>query len=225
MKVIPSFVLWAWERPEDLRFIDPHNTSVAFLADTIRFHLERAIVRPRLQPLRVPEGTKLIAVVRIEPDSDAEFSHSQVKDAVAAILSRASLPRVAAVQIDFDATRSQRSFYRALLVELRERLRPTVPISITALASWCLDDDWISTLPVDEAVPMLFRMGAGTNDVVAQLTAGRDFRPPLCQGSLGISTDEHWASLPSGRRLYVFPSRSWTEQSELAFLAEVRPWR
>jgi len=72
---------------------------------------------------------------------------------------------------------------------------------------------------------MLFRMGAGTTDVIARLTAGSDFQAKLCQGSLGISTDERWASLPGGRRLYVFPSRTWTEQSELAALAEVGPWR
>jgi hypothetical protein len=225
MKAIPSFVLWAWERPEDLRFINPNDTAVAFLANTIRLHLDRVIVRPRLQPLLVPKGTKLIAVVRIETDSDAAFDDTQITDAVAAILSRAVLPRVVAVQIDFDAARSQRPFYRALLVELRQRLAKELPISITALASWCLDDDWISTLPVDEAVPMLFRMGAGTNDVVARLTSGRDFQAKLCQESLGISTDERWAALPGGRRLYVFRSRSWTEQSELAFLAEVQPWR
>jgi hypothetical protein len=34
MKSIPSFVLWAWERPEDLRFINPHDMGVAFLADS-----------------------------------------------------------------------------------------------------------------------------------------------------------------------------------------------
>jgi hypothetical protein len=225
MKAIPSFVLWAWERPEDLRFINPNDTAVAFLTNTIRLHLDRVIARPRLQPLLVPEGTKLIAVVRIEADSDAALADTQITEAVAAILSRAALPRVVAVQLDFDAARSQRMFYRTLLLKLRQRLAKEVPISITALASWCLNDDWISTLPVDEAVPMLFRMGAGTNDVVARLTSGRDFSAKLCRESLGVSTDERWASLPRGRRLYVFRSRSWTEQSELAFLAEVQPWR
>jgi hypothetical protein len=128
MKPIPSFVLWAWERPEDLRFINPHDTGVAFLADTIRFHLDRVIIPPRLQPLMVPEETKLTAVVRIEADSDAAFSQARITDVVAAILSQDS-PRVVAVQIDFDATRSQRPFYRAFLIEPRQRLRPQVAIS------------------------------------------------------------------------------------------------
>ena len=38
---LPPFVLWAWERPEDLRFINPQNIAVAFLAGTIRIRGER----------------------------------------------------------------------------------------------------------------------------------------------------------------------------------------
>ena len=72
---------------------------------------------------------------------------------------------------------------------------------------------------------MLFRMGSGTDEVVGQLTSDRDFRPVICRGSLGVSTDERWMSLPAGRRLYVFQARPWTEQAELAFLWEVREWR
>jgi hypothetical protein len=222
---LPPFVLWAWERPEDLRFINPQNIAVAFLAGTIRIRGDEVAIRPRFQSLLVPDSAKLVAVIRIEADLDAAFDRSQIEQTAAAIAKQALLPRVVAVQIDFDATRSQRDFYRALLLDLRRRLGPEGPISITALASWCFDDDWISTLPVDEAVPMLFRMGSGTNDMVARLSAGRDFRSDLCKGSLGLSTDEHWSSLASGRRLYVFHPRSWTEQTELAFLWEVRRWR
>jgi hypothetical protein len=222
---LPPLVLWAWERPEDLRFIDPQNTAVAFLAGTIRIHGDDVAIRPRFQSLVVPDRAKLVAVIRIEADRDAAFDRSQIKHTAAAIAKQALLPRVVAVQVDFDATRSQREFYRALLLDLRRRLGPAVPTSITALASWCFDDDWISSLPIDEAVPMLFRMGTGTNEVVGQLTSGRDFRPVICRGSLGVSTDERWMSLPAGRRLYVFQARPWTEQAELAFLWEVREWR
>ena len=73
---------------------------------------------------------------------------------------------------------------------------------------------------------MLFSIQAGTNDVVAQPTSGRDFQAKLFQESLGVSTQPALGigSLAGGR-LYVFRSRSWTEQSELAFSAEVQPWR
>src|SRR5512142_3369106 len=58
-------VLWAWERPEDLRDIAP-GTSVAFLAQTLELHGSATSVLPRRQPLAVAPATPLIAVTRIE---------------------------------------------------------------------------------------------------------------------------------------------------------------
>src|SRR5262245_21459877 len=66
---LPSFprvILWAWERPEDLRFLSPDQAGVAFLARTIRFDGRRVYTRARLQPLLFAPGTPLMAVVRIE---------------------------------------------------------------------------------------------------------------------------------------------------------------
>lgn len=242
LEALPPLVLWAWERPEDLRFMDPQNTAVAFLAETLQLHDGGVTLRPRFQRLHVPDEAKLAAVVRIETDASsakpgtfyritthrdsqpARLSPAQLQRSVAAITRVASLPRVVALQVDFDATLSERAFYRDLLVELRRQLGPATPISITALASWCFDDDWLAGLPIDEAVPMLFRMGAGANEITSRLAAGRDFREPLCRGSLGISTDERWASLPGGRRLYVFNPQPWTKSAELTVLWETHSW-
>lgn len=225
MRGLPRLVLWACERPEELQFINPQTTAVAFLADTIHLRGDTVVAGPRLQPLRVPDRAHLVAVVRIEANQDAALNRSQIEQTTTTIAKAASLPRVMAVQVDFDATRNQRDFYRSLLFDLRRRLGPTTPISITALTSWRLGDDLISSLPITEAVPMLFRMGSGTNDVVGQLSSGSDFRASICRGSLGVSTDERWESLPHGRRLYVFHNRPWTKQSELAFLQEGQQWR
>lgn len=225
LQPIPAIVLWAWEKPEDLRFVNPEETGIAFLAATVRLRADVAIVHPRFQPLLVPDTAKLVSVVRIEAHSGAELNRTQLDRSVAAIVETSSWPRVRAVQVDFDATLSQRDFYRNLLIELRRRLPTAVPISITALASWCLDDDWISALPIDEAVPMLFRMSAGTNQVVARLASGKDFRSPRCQDSLGISTDERWSRLPGGRRVYIFHTKPWDRKTELALLQEVRQWQ
>jgi hypothetical protein len=172
----------------------------------------------------MPDLVQLVAVVRIEADQDAALNRSQIEQTATAISKAALLPHVMAVQVDFDASRTQRDFYRSLLIELRRHLGSATPISITALASWCLGDDWISSLPINEAVPMLFRMGAGRNEVVGWLSSGRDFPTPFCRGSLGVSTDEPWASLPGGRRLYVFNDRPWTRKTERAFLQEVERW-
>ncbi len=224
MRSLPRYVLWAWERPEDLRFLDPQEVGVAFLAASIDLKGGETCVRPRLQPLRVADNARLIAVVRIAATSDAALSTTQLLRSLVAVANASTLPRVVAVQLDFDATTSQRAFYRDLLLELRRRLPAKVPVSITALASWCLQDDWISGLPIDEAVPMLFRMGAGTNETVSYVASGRDFHAPVCRDSLGISTDERWASLPTGRRLYVFRPKPWTQGAEMALFSEVRRW-
>src|SRR5438067_4809046 len=67
---MPLKILWAWERPEDLRFLDPKEFGVAFLAQTIFLEHENVSPRPRRQPLDVPPGTYMIAVTRIETNKD-----------------------------------------------------------------------------------------------------------------------------------------------------------
>src|SRR6185369_4407400 len=62
---VPDTVVWAWERPENLKFIDPRRIGVAYLAKTISLSGQNVITRPRLQPLELPADTKIIAVVRI----------------------------------------------------------------------------------------------------------------------------------------------------------------
>src|SRR5262245_43429283 len=64
----PPIVLWAWERPEALEFIDARGIGVAFLARTLYLSGPEVIVRPRLQPLSAPPETKLMAVVRLTAD-------------------------------------------------------------------------------------------------------------------------------------------------------------
>ena len=69
MSDLPRVILWAWERPEDLRFINPREVGVAYLAETINLRGERVVVRPRLQPLTLAPGTRRIAVARLETDA------------------------------------------------------------------------------------------------------------------------------------------------------------
>jgi hypothetical protein len=116
------------------------------------------------------------------------------------------------VQVDFDARVSERAFYRGLLERLHEELSRDVRLSITALASWCLDDPWIRDLPVDEAVPMLFRMGPDRDAVLDYLASGGDFKVDLCRHSAGLSLDEPVYRVPRGRTLYFFSPGRWTPQ-------------
>src|ERR1035438_5795688 len=80
----PRLVLWAWERPERLRFVDPHTTGVAFLTRTISWRGGQVESRPRLQPLELPSGVALMAVVRLEgsgalPDAQALAEPIQIR--------------------------------------------------------------------------------------------------------------------------------------------------
>lgn len=212
---MPRLVLWAWERPVDLRFIDPRETGVAFLARTIQLRADEVVVRPRLQPLDLSEGTRVIAVARVETDSKSkpDLSNQQRDELAAAIVEMAQLPNVSSIQIDFDATRSERGFYHEVIVDVRRRVPETVGLSITALASWCSDDDWISDLPIDEAVPMLFRMGPDRRQIRNRLASGEEFPARPCRNSYGISTDEPLQNLSATKRLYVFNPDAWTERS------------
>ncbi|HUI43361.1 MAG TPA: DUF3142 domain-containing protein [Terriglobia bacterium] len=222
LALLPPVIVWAWERPEDLRFLPARGVGVSFLAETVTLSGGEVRVRPRLQALQVTPGTPLEACARIEvdPRKPPALSAAQTAAASAALASLGNLAGISAVQVDFDATTSERAFYAGLLRDLRRRLPPSMPLSITALTSWCAGDPWIAGLPVDEAVPMLFRMGPDAADVRLRLAEGRDFTPAVCRGSLGISTDERIRDLPSGRRLYVFRPNGWSRDAFKAVLAE-----
>ncbi len=220
-------MLWAWERPEDLNFIDPREVGVAFLAGTLYLRGEKVVVRPRLQPLRVPDNTALMAVVRLETDQvePPQLSADQQRQVVSAIIKLTRLPQVATIQIDFDAKALERPFYRGLLSDLRHQFPAPFGLSMTALASWCIHDNWLADLPVDEAVPMLFRMGADHLQVLLHLRAGKDFSSALCRHSLGVATDEPLPNLPAGRRVYLFHPRPWSAQIAHDTITEVKQWQ
>ncbi len=213
-------VVWAWERPERLEFLDPRKTAVALLAGTVRLENGGARLAARRQPISMPDAVPRLAVVRIEA---ARGTSGLPSEAIPG-LAREIVPLVrrwhaSGVQIDFDATRAQRPFYRALLRELRRALPRDASLSITALASWCLGDPWIADLPIDEAVPMLFQMGSEGPAIRTSLARGRDFSTSLCRTSVGLATDEPVPLKLIGRTAYLFHPRPWSRQ---ALATEVR---
>ena len=216
LSVLPPVILWAWERPENLETIDKEKVGVAFLAQTLTLSDEDVRVEPRRQPLNVSPGTKLVAVTRIEARKKAggriALSDKQREKVVALVTRTLELPGVTAVQIDYDVVVSEREFYRKLLTDLRQKLPEHVPLSITALASFCLGDRWLDGLPVDEAIPMIFRMGTDDREIKQHFENGGDVREPLCRASYGISLDEPFKmQFDSGRRIYVFNDRPWND--------------
>ncbi|WP_052420694.1 DUF3142 domain-containing protein [Hyalangium minutum] len=218
----PPVFLWAWERPERLDFIDPAREGVAFHAVTLQLSGEGVQAYRRRQPLVVPPGTYRLAVMRIEVARGTAPSEAQRARLVKLISDQVQQQAPDAVQVDYDARASERPFYRALLQDLRAALPATLRLSMTALASWCLDDGWLDGLPVDEVVPMVFRMGVDSQQVRAELARRGDFNGARCRESVGFVVDEPQPSLPSGRRRYWFNPRSWTAQ-DLQQLREKSP--
>ena len=215
---MPNKIIWAWERPEDLRFLDPNEYGVAFLAQTIFLEKDTVLPKPRRQPLDVAPSTYMIAVTRIEtnkngksrPAFDAEMSR-KVADLIKTTL---DLPDVKGIQIDFDAVVSERVFYRTMINEVRTQLPPNTPLTMTSLASWCTGDAWFNDFPVDEAVPMAFQMGADSEKIKTYLRNGNDWQEPLCRGSYGISLEEgKLDGMKSGRRMYYFKNNAWTAEN------------
>ncbi len=211
---MPPKILWAWERPEDLRFLDPQKFGVAFLAQTLTLQQDEVVFRPRRQPLELPADIYLIAVTRIETQKETAkrpaLSDEQRNKIVNLVKKTLDLPNVKAVQIDFDVVVSERGFYRELMKELRQNLPGNTPLTMTSLASWCIGDSWFNDFPVDEAVPMAFVMGADDKTVRSFLAKDNDWREPLCRGSYGISIDEPLEiNFKPNRRVYYFKSKSW----------------
>jgi hypothetical protein len=230
----PKVMLWAWERPEQLSFLDASNTGVAYLAETIYPAKDGFTVRPRLQPLHLPEAAYLEAVVRIETDRRKNWalSQEQLDALVREVIKASSLPGVKALQIDFDARENERSFYRQLLTKIRKSLPERMPLSMTALSSWCMGDQWLRDIPVDEVVPMLFSMGAGRRESIDFLTNGDSGRFSYFQKCLGISiNDPQPADILAkrtklnGTRIYLFSPRSWNSVSLNNALDEVHIWQ
>jgi hypothetical protein len=158
----------------------------------------------------------MMAVTRIESQKitgqKPALSQNQRQQLVKLILRTLDLGHVAALQIDFDALVSERDFYRALLQDLRAQLPDNMPLSMTALASFCIGDRWLEGLPVDEAVPMIFRMGADDKPIKNLLANGKDFGEPLCRRSYGVASDEPLEmKFQTQRRVYVFNNHSWTK--------------
>lgn len=228
---LPALLLWAWERPTDLQFLatDPRLSQaaigVASLRATLLIHGAGIEVRSRKATLQLPPHIVQVPVVRVEAAADARFDAAQQTQLADALLQQAQTAALGRLQVDFEALVSQRPFYRALLSELRQRLGPTYPLSITALSSWCISDPWLRGLPVDEVVPMFYRLGPQSKLLRQRLAEGRDFAAE-CQHAHGLITDEPLVLPPTRRRIYVFSPQAFTADSVAAVQTQLsQSWK
>jgi hypothetical protein len=205
-----ALYLWAWQRNEDLSFLDPSTTRIALWVGTISVGDDRISMTPRQNPVQYPEGTELLPVVRIDVDRvyDAGMAArvAEFVEGLAAPLAATEL------QVDFDARVSQRDFYGALIAALRTQL-PGWKLSITALASWCLGDPWLDALGVDAAVPMLYRMGSDGPRIRQYLSEQGHFPATICRDNIGYSSDEPAVAVDGAERVFWYHPTAWNEEA------------
>lgn len=220
----PRLVLWAWERPEDLRFAG-RDVEVAAQTGFIILSGQTVFARPRRFPLRLA-GQASIHVVHVQIDHRQPllWTPAQRTEASQAVLSLAGGPGVKQVQVDFEVRRSERQVLLDLLTDVRRGLPPGVSLSMTALASWCETETWLAAAPVEEIVPMLFRMGPGGEALKAKLEAGGDFSDRRCHAALALSADAPLKRAPRGRRTYLFSPRSWTASDYETLRRRIAGW-
>lgn len=223
---VPSpLILWAWERPEDLRFAGA-EAEVAVQTGFIEIKGDGFLARGRRFPLKVdtPPGTALVHV-QIDPERKVEWTPRLRARVAAAVVHYARAIPAARVQVDFEVLASERAILLDVLGDVRASLPKSTILSMTALASWCDTESWIGKAPVDEIVPMLFRMGDGGERLKKRLADGSDFRNPRCRAALGVSTDSAIVRAPPGRRVYMFSPRSWRESDFRQAQRMVEAWR
>lgn len=220
----PQLVVWAWERPEDLRFL-PSTVTIAIQTGFIEISGNGLSARGRRFAL-LSHAAPRIAVVHIQIDErdPPQWTPELRQRLAAAVLHYALALSTPEVQIDFEVRRSQRGILIDLLHDVRAGLPKQVSLSMTALASWC-QEGWLDGVTADEIVPMLFRMGRSDPSFRARIESGGDFLDPRCRQAFALSTDEPIARAPTGRRVYLFDPRSWTRSDFEAARDEVERWR
>lgn len=204
-------VVWAWERPEDLRFLPP-DVEIAVQTGFVVLSGDDVFARGRRHPLKAHKAQATTAVVHVELDPRrapawTPLQRARAADEVARLAE--GFPRA---QIDLEVPASGRQIVLDLVHDVRSRLPPRTRLSMTALASWCEGETWLNKAEVDEIAPMLFRMGRDGADIRARLDSGRDFANPRCRSAVAISADSPLPTAPPGRRTYVFNPHSWTPQ-------------
>jgi len=218
-------VVWAWERPEDLRFLGD-TADVAIQSGFVVLSGDGVQARGRRFPLRM-SGRPSTALVHVQIDRGRPLAWTpdQRREAARAVLAFGQVAGADALQVDFEVRGSERGVLLDLLSDVRRGLPKDKRLSMTALASWCETETWLDGAPVDEIVPMLFRMGPGGEPLKAKLEAGGDFANPRCRSALAVSTDAPLSQAPAdGRRLYLFDPHSWALSDYTILRKEAARW-
>lgn len=195
----------------------PVYRDAAVLVESLVLRGSRVERGGRTQPLTLPAGVRLVPVVHVESAADApdDFTPAQ-RDAVLAAVRRHGRRAAGLLQLDFEAPLRQREAYRALVASARAALPTGVRLSVTVLAHWCTQGDWLDRLSVDEVVPMLYRLGPHAEDWRRRFERGDAGLARRCRGpALGFATHDPPppALLARAARPYWFDEAAWSNPS------------
>lgn len=212
LAALPAELVWAWERPEDLRWLPP-EVGVAYVGSTILLQGKQAQVYRRAAPLLLAPGAARVPVLHVDvswrkPPVLSDAQSARVADELLRLAAQANRK---VVQLDFEVRRSQRPFLAHTIGAIRARLDPSIALSVTALASWCLDDYWLQQIGADEVVPMAFRMGPAQQALRARLLQQGGFTRARCGAAIGFATDEPMMAVRERRRYYFSP-QAWSAE-------------
>ncbi|RSZ56612.1 hypothetical protein HF313_12485 [Massilia atriviolacea] len=210
LAALPAELVWAWERPEDLRWL-PADVGVAYVGATVLLQGGQAQVYRRAAPLLLAPGAARVPVLHVDVSwrKPPVLSEAQGRRIADELLRLAAQANRQVVQLDFEVRRSQRPFLARTIGDIRARLDPSIALSVTALASWCLDDYWLHDIAADEVVPMAFRMGQAQHALRARLLQQGGFTRARCGAAIGFATDEAMMAVREGRHYYFSP-QAWS---------------
>lgn len=200
----PKEFWWYWDRPAEQLPAPAPGVGAAVLVTHVIFSGQGYTLQPRRSALRLPNGIATMPLIHVEVDPARPFAANAAQnDALrAAVLDAVRRGSSTWVQLDFEARRSQREFWRTAVQSIKAALPSGMRLSVTALASWCYGDRWIGDAPVDEIVPMYFRLKQARRDYIVRSAAG--VSEARCATAYGVADDEpDWAVPLPGRR-YVF---------------------
>lgn len=217
-------VAWIWpdsngpQRPSGAA--DAPYREAAVLVESLTLRAGGVERGGRTQPLALPSGARLLPVVHVEAAEGvpADFSPAQREAVIAAVRRQAGTAAAGAgmLQLDFEAPPRQRDAYRDLVAAVRGALPAGVRLSVTVLAHWCTQGDWLDRLAVDEVVPMLYRLGAHADDWRRRFEQADAGLARRCRGpALGFATNDPPppALLARAARPYWFDEAAWSNPS------------
>ncbi len=205
-------IAWIWPTsgapPGPLR-------EAAVLVETVVLQGQGVVRRPRMQALVMAPGVAVTPVVHVQAGagSGAVFTPAQRHAVLVALQRYAPRASSGTVQLDFEAPPRQREAYLALVADARRLLPRTLKLSVTALASWCRQGDWLDRIEADEVVPMLYRLGPESEDWRRLWLHNPERLHARCRGpAVGFAVQEMPASPVFDRytRRYWFHERNWS---------------